>query len=153
MVPLFLHLPLLEQFNETTLVIQLREEETPFLFNPYMRCSAIMTLITRESQIRPHIVGDSALKYDIPKRSAVPVMSLFPYVLVWKLETRVFLVTVLKPVSFLFYFFLTSLQHSMGEKEAAGMFCMGSAEKNGAHDTLTSECVMHLKNKPVGASS
>lgn len=75
MVPLFLHLPLLKQFNETILVLQLREEETPFLFNPYMRCSAIMTLITGERQIRPHIVGYSALKYDIPKPSAVPVMS------------------------------------------------------------------------------
>lgn len=101
MVPLFLHLPLLKQFNETTLVIQLGEEETPFLFSPYMRYAAIMTLITRESQIRPRI----GLKYDILKRCAVPVMSLFPYVLVWKLETRVFLVTVLKHVSFLFFFF------------------------------------------------
>lgn len=104
MVPLFLHLPLLKQFNETTLVIQLGEEEAPFLFGPYVRCSAIMTLITRGSQIRSHVVGYSALKRDVLKRSALPLMSLFPYVLVWKLETPVFLVTVLKRGSFLFFF-------------------------------------------------
>lgn len=89
MVPLFLHLPLLEQFNETTLVIQLRKKKVHSC-SAYTRCSAIMTLITGESQIPPHIVGCSPLKYDVPKRSAVAVMSLFPYVPVWKLETRVF---------------------------------------------------------------
>lgn len=32
---------------------------------------------------------------DILKRSAVPLMSLFPYVLLWKLETHIFPVNVL----------------------------------------------------------
>lgn len=70
-----------------------------------------MTFISRGSQIQPHIVGCSVHKYDILKPSAVPVMSSFPYVLVWKLENHVLLVNVLKPggVFCLFFVFLTPM--------------------------------------------
>lgn len=54
----------LKQFNESPLVIGFREE-TGFLFNANMWDSVMMTFISRGSQLQPHIVGCSVLKYDI----------------------------------------------------------------------------------------